>query len=137
MRRSQKIMSLILAALMLLSSLPGWAENEPIVIVESVETPAPQAEETPEATAVSTSAPTATAPKQTPAEEEPPEKDPAGGSASTPATLSLVEEESSQNSIPEGGQTPANKETTPASENGASSAPAQDKVCLLYTSRCV
>ena len=59
MRRSQKIMSLILAALMLLSSLPGWAENEPIVIVESVETPAPQAEETPEATAVSTSAPTA------------------------------------------------------------------------------
>ena len=41
MRRSQKIMSLILAVFMLLSSLPGWAENEPIVIVESVETPAP------------------------------------------------------------------------------------------------
>ena len=58
MRRSQKIMSMILALLMLLSSLPVWAEGEPIVIVESVETPAPQAENTPAGTA---------APKNTPA----------------------------------------------------------------------
>ena len=129
MRRSQKIMSLILAALMLLSSLPGWAENEPIVIVESVETPAPQAEKTPEATVVSTSTPTVSAPepKQTPTEEDPPEEEPAGDSASMPATLSLVEEESTQSSTSDGGQTPANKETAPASENGANSAPAQDK----------
>ena len=61
MRRSQKIMSMILALLMLLSSLPVWAEGEPIVIVESVETPAPQAENTPAGTA---------APKNTPAASE-------------------------------------------------------------------
>ena len=47
MRRLQKIMGTTLALLMVLRSLPIWAEGEPIVIVESTETPAPQAEKEP------------------------------------------------------------------------------------------
>ena len=93
MKRLQKIMSLTLALLMVLSSLPIWAEGEPIVIVESTETPAPQAEKTPEATAKTTSAPTTSAPKpkEAPPSEEPPVEEPAADSVSTPATQNLTQ----------------------------------------------
>ena len=89
MRRSQKIMSMILALLMLLSSLPVWAEGEPIVIVESVETPAPQAENTPAGTA---------APKNTPAASESATSapEPAQSEAAAPATMRLTQEPSKE-----------------------------------------
>ncbi len=53
MRRLKQVMSIALALLMLLSSLPAWSEGEPIVIIDSVETTTvPQAETTPGTTAV-------------------------------------------------------------------------------------
>ncbi len=127
MRRLQKILCLALALLMVLSSLPVWAESEPIVIVESVETPAPQAKTTPEAAATSTPVPATSAPKpkEAPKVSEPPSEEPAGESASAPKAQSTTQASTPETPAGKNEPTATNGSQAPVASNGASSAEGQ------------
>ena len=128
MRRFHKAMCLVLAMLMVLSSLPVWAEGEPTIIIESIETSAPQTETASAGVVASASAhPSTPAPKDAQYSPEPstPAETAVGSSPapSAPATAQGVETgEPAVSQAPTG--TPAAQETqAPTATPVASIAP--------------